>query len=530
MSLVYKNRFIFNQRGGSLEIDNTTEQEKIKLSQRSGSNINLTNVVNSELATNNKQTNVVHDLFQTVGSDKTEFVGKTSTFRTGGNNYELKGFISQTQLDAFTEWKAAYSKIATLNSQFRILRGGGNNPSLGETELKGKRLVNPVIGTKVFTVENKFNGYIKVPIRKSDKDEVVSYETVPDRDKTLPANYKEINALHITKSAGLSGSKAPGVLEFGAEASAATEGGEWDVNTELTQLEDRLVDMQDELLPIEQQMGSGGDDIEIIKRNKFSQIGAEFNDFPSIKIDLKGRSQPFEMLVSDVGAYTNYDYVPHVEEVDNTSNFPCGNDDGIVGNRLSRTVGSGGIHLKTTGAMELGSTNLKIGSNKINIDASLGLHLGSESGIELQSLKTITLRTNRQVYVESSLGVKGDIVSGGGIYSEGEVYIHHITAPLEVHQTQDTIVTGKFATTTDRTLLIGEAHIGDRYYPVYAIKNDDVIVNYPHSHHHNGIPMRLTQSNSDVRKLADSEGINDHSKISQALPQIHERKAAISVI
>ena len=64
MSLIYKNRAIINQRGGSVDIDNTTEQEKIKISHRSGSNINLTNVVTSELATNNKQTNVVRDLFE----------------------------------------------------------------------------------------------------------------------------------------------------------------------------------------------------------------------------------------------------------------------------------------------------------------------------------------------------------------------------------------------------------------------------------------------------------------------------------
>ena len=63
---IYKNRSIINQRGGSLVIENSTEREKIKLSQRSGSNINLTNVVNSELATNNKQVNVVHDSFETV--------------------------------------------------------------------------------------------------------------------------------------------------------------------------------------------------------------------------------------------------------------------------------------------------------------------------------------------------------------------------------------------------------------------------------------------------------------------------------
>lgn len=531
MSLIYKNRFILNQRGGAIEIDNTTEQEKVKMSHRSGSNINLTNVVTSELATNNKQINVVHDLFQTVGNDKTEFVTKTSTFRTGGTNYQLKGFISQSQLDAFTKWKQEYKNISNLNSQFKISRGGTSNPAGGTTPLQGNRSSNPVIGSQVFTVENKFNGYNKIPpLRKSDSDEVVTYETVIDRDKTTPAKYKGIEKNHIEKSAGSSGSNAPGVLEFGAEKNPATEGGTWQENKNASNsnIEKKLIDIQDQLIPIEQEMGQGGDDINFIKRNKFEQVGAEFNDYPSIKIDPKGRSQPFEELVSDIGAYTNHDYVSHVEDIDNSSNFPCGNDDAVVGNRFSKTVGSGGIHLKTTGAMELGSSNLKIGSDKINMNGSQGVQIASESFVEIQSLKTISLRTNRQVYIESSLGIKGDAIIGGGLYVEGELYCQHITAPLEVHQTQDTTVTGKFATDQNRKLVIGEAQVGAVWYPVYALKNDDLIINYPHSHHHHGLPIRLTKSNSDVRKFAEDEKINDHGKISQSLPQIHERKVGVS--
>jgi hypothetical protein len=44
-------------------------------------------------------------------------------------------------------------------------------------------------------------------------------------------------------------------------------------------------------------MGNGGDENLITKRNKNETIGATFNDYPSIRIDNKGRSQPFEMLV-----------------------------------------------------------------------------------------------------------------------------------------------------------------------------------------------------------------------------------------
>lgn len=529
MSLIYKNRFLLNQRGGSIEIDNTTDYEKVKLSHRSGSNINLTNVVSSELATNNKQVTVVHDLFETVGNDKTEFIAKNSTVRTGGTSFNLKGFVSQSQLDAFKEWKAAYKNLAFLNSQFKINRGGSSLPSGGTTNLSGSRSQNPIIGNNLLTVENKFSGYSKTPIRKSNSDQVVTYETLINKD-TSPASNKAITVDHIEKSAGTQGSSAPGTVKFGASLNPATEKGNWSPNQEAAQIGQKIVDIQDVIIPIEQKMGTGGDDINVVKKNKFTQVGAEFNDYPSIRIDPEGRSQPFESLVSDIGVYTNHDAVPHVEEVDNSSNFPCGNDDAIIGNRYSRTVGSGGVHLKTTGSMELGSSNLKLGSGKVYINGSNGVHIGSEQFIEIQSLKTISLRTNRQVYVESSLGVRGDVIIGGGLYVEGETYIQHITAPLEVHQTQDTTVMGKFATDSNRKLLIGEAQVGGQWYPVYAIRNDDLIINYPHSHHHHGPPMRLTESNSGVRKLAEKEGINNHSKKTQSLPQIHERKKAIKVI
>jgi hypothetical protein len=525
MGLVYKNRLILNQRGGSLDIDGTTEQEKVKLSQRSGSNISLTNVVNSELATNNKQTNVVHDLFETVGNDKTVFTGGDYTHRVGNNSYVLKGFINPSEIESFDKWKATYDKIARINSQFKIKRGGEGFPNGDTTELEGERSNNPVIGSKTYTVENKFNGYTGIPIRKSTIDGVTIYATVPDKGTTKPAETRDIKVEDIEQSAGTLGSNAPGVMEFGASKSAATENGEWMSNDEAQQINEEILKIQDELIPIEQSMGEG-DETLLTKRNRYEQIGAIFNDYPSIRIDEKGRSQPLEMLVSETGVLKNHDYIPQVEEVDNSSNFPCGNDDAVIGNRFSRVVGSGGVQLKTTGSMELGSSTLKVGAKKININASHGIQIASESSLDLISLKTITLRTNRQVYIESSLGVRGNAVLGGGIYAEGEVYCHHITAPLEVQQTQDTIAMGKFATATNRSLVIGEAQIGGVFYPVYALKNDDLIINYPHSHHFNNIPLRLTQSNKDVRNFAASENMNAQNNIAQALPQIHERKLA----
>ena len=69
----YRNKSIFNQRGASIDVNNSTDREEIKISQYSGSNITLNNLVNSELATNNKQITTINDSFESTGKTKSTF-------------------------------------------------------------------------------------------------------------------------------------------------------------------------------------------------------------------------------------------------------------------------------------------------------------------------------------------------------------------------------------------------------------------------------------------------------------------------
>ena len=73
----YQNKFTFNQRGGTMEINNSTNRESLNLSHYSGSNIKFNNTVTSELATNNKQIDVHNDSFETVRNNKTIYAGKS---------------------------------------------------------------------------------------------------------------------------------------------------------------------------------------------------------------------------------------------------------------------------------------------------------------------------------------------------------------------------------------------------------------------------------------------------------------------
>jgi hypothetical protein len=177
----------------------------------------------------------------------------------------------------------------------------------------------------------------------------------------------------------------------------------------------------------------------------------------------------------------------------------------------------------------MGGTVLRGGFKQINLNASHGVHIASESNLELQSLKTIVLRTNRQVYVESSMGIKNNLIVGGGLAVEGETYLQHVTAPLEVQQTENTVVLGKFAIDQDRRLIIGECNIAGEFYPVYAKATDDLIVTYPHSHHFNNIPLKLMESNEDVRKDAHNNKINAHNTVAQSYAQLHEKKIPVKI-
>lgn len=535
MPSIYRNRTVINQRGGSITINNTTENESVHITHRSGSNVTLNNVVNSELATNNKQLNVVNDKFETVGGDSSTYIGKDQITRVAENSYAMKGFISDEQLDMTTNWKNEYAPIAALKSKFKIKRGGSSFPNGTESEQSGDRSSNPVLeNSKVISVENKFHGYTDLPFRTSYEDQVTSYEYVPDRGNTKGADTKSLTESDITKSAGTGGSNAPGVVKYGASKSAATEDGSWELDQEAYNVDQVMLEFQDNGLNnfIEQSMGNGGDDTNIIKRNKFDVIGTTFNDYPSVRIDPEGRSQPLEILVSDTGAYKNHDFIPHVEEVDNSSNFPGGEYTQIVSNKYNLSVGSGGLNVKSTGGAEFGGTVLKMGYNKINMNASAGVCIGSESHIELQSIKSITLRTNRQVLIDGALGVNHNMVVKGGTYTEGETYLQHITAPLEVQQTEDVLVSGRFAALADRILRIGEVYVNPSdpgWSPVFAVTDPDLLFIYPHSHHFNNVPLRLTSSNADVRKLAQQEGVNNHLNVTQALAQNHERKQAVEV-
>ena len=142
----YRSKSILNQKGAAVDINNSTDREEIKISQYSGSNISLNNLVNNELATNNKQVKVINDSFTSVGKNNSVFTGKDSIERVQENTYSLKGFADDSNLEAAENWKSSYQPVADDNALFQIKRivpGGG---SRGDNSTK-KEKYTPENGT-----------------------------------------------------------------------------------------------------------------------------------------------------------------------------------------------------------------------------------------------------------------------------------------------------------------------------------------------------------------------------------------------
>lgn len=522
--LEYRNKFIFNQRGGNIEINNSTDREEVNISQYSGSNISLSNVTNSELASNNKQTKVLYDSFQTVGNTSNEYTEVDRTIRVGENNYEVKGIKSEDEINNISQWVEAYRPLASKNSQFWIKRGGLSFPfpenNSITTDLAGTRSDNPDLSQVRLSVNNEFEGYSKVPEVKSDINEVVTFETVISKDSGEDPKSISPTINDIQLAFGEPGSEAPGIMQFGSEFSSATQDGEWNNNENKSNLANEIVSKAAELLILEQKFGNGGDDIEFIKRNKVQTIGAVLNNYPSIRVDGFGRSQPTEVGVGLDGVFNHKDFVPHVEEVDNSSNFPGGNYNLTVNNKYNVVVGSGGVQIKTSGSLTLGGSLVKIGGTQVNVIGSGGVVIGSSSCIDIYSEK-IQLRSTRQIYADGSFGVLNNLIVGGGTFIEGELYVNHITAPIESQETMETEVYGELV--PDKTIGFVEI-LGIGTFPVVSVGTPDSVKIYSHSHHFNNIPLRLVPSNSGIRATAINEEINKPTKQVAALKQEHERK------
>lgn len=233
-------------------------------------------------------------------------------------------------------------------------------------------------------------------------------------------------------------SSQPSTYSAGAQSNKLSEKTHI-IRTQVTSKEDHekiLNKTCEDLLPIEEQIKAGGNQIITYEKDKHEMIGSVVNTFPCIRKDSSGEFRPKSINVEGKGSFVNYGPVSYTEEVEN-SRFPCGTYSVTVGNKYDLSVGSGGAAISTAGNMRLGSNGRTIISAKeeMNIAAGDGnVNLRAGHNVSLKG-DTVTLEASNQAVINCNLGVAKNAIINGCAFIDGEVYVNHITCPAEVQYT-----------------------------------------------------------------------------------------------
>jgi len=545
----YRNKYVLNQKGGTFEINNTDHNEKIKLTHYSGSFKEFNNNTNSELATKNNQKLVINDEFSTVKGFKNEFTGKNYDEIILRDKYKKIGNLNEAFFD---EWKQAFGVIQDKKQLFDIKRAEDNNiKSNGDIILKlnsiqqkriGSFSAFPVINTLKYAALNNINTFdttLFPGLNISSFNSAAGGAGTPIFDKNLSilqagtSKPKEPAQLKIGTTVKSWPSESGQSFVNGDGKSPSTQDGSWKPQDKT--LSDDILKIQADLMIKERDFGLGGSEIIEISKNKLENIGTVMNDYGSVRFDPIGKLVNNEVLVGSNATYVNSDSGPLLEYVD-VQDLPGGTYNLNVNNRYNVMVGAGGINLKSYGPTNISGSITNVAGQQVNIGSENEINIdGKVVNISADILRLRNKR-QRQVLIDSSLGVNNNVVIGGGLSVEGETYLQHVTAPSETQVTNTTQTLGQtvpgvaigWATIpgggsySGSIVTVFGGNIGD------APATPDSITTYPHTHTFSNLPLTLTDSNESVRNSAKNQGINSQNRV-VATPQFNTLKSGVTI-
>jgi hypothetical protein len=568
----YRNKYVLNQKGGVIEIINSDNKEIMKFTHYSGSFKEFNNHTTTELATHNDQKLVLEDQYLTVRGYQNLYVEHDVDSIIRGDSYRKIGNMKEEYMK---KWYEIGSVIADYKQLFEIKRTAAikdNNRKLTSSQQSksGSHSACPVCAAKVtkpgghgtqeeyWHLNNKFNSTEVTQIRAGDKGmtwgpgesamlggRMSSTGQDDGADKYQECNPKGEQKKAQFKKAGSSGKifgdKCPCCK--GSGKSPSTMDGSWSTESLKKDLDTYIKANIEKLSDAERMMGLGGNEIVDITKHKIETIGLVMNDFGNIRVDKVGKIHNNEIVVHKEGVFTNQRESPMIEYV-HVDELPGGNYTLNVCNRFNVQVGAGGLSMKSYGPVDIGGTITNISGNQVNIGSEFETNIDGGRRLNI-SADILCLRArnekdktqDEQVLVDGNLGVKTNVVVGGGMHVEGEVSLNHVTAPCEIQQTEETDVTG--TTLANRVVawippgrvLIGACcpvynplpiPVKANFGPAFASDPNCVGV-WSHSHLFRNLPLTLHREHHDVR--TKGKKCNDYKKGRvPAEPVRHEKK------
>tara|TARA_B110000495_G_scaffold25960_1_gene18997 strand:+ start:914 stop:3505 length:2592 start_codon:yes stop_codon:yes gene_type:complete len=567
----YRNKYVLNQKAGTIEFINSDNKEIMKFTHYSGSFKEFNNHTTTELATHNDQKLVLEDQYLTVRGYQNMYVEHDVDSIIRGDSYRKVGNLKEEYMKA---WYDIAVVIADFKQLFEIKRtkpisDKSRKLTSKQQSKSGSHSACPVCSAKVtkpgghgtqekyWHLNNKFSSTGVTQVHKAPKgqtwimsedamlggmmsttgneDKVDKYNKCSPKGEQAKASFRPGGA-----SGKIFGETCPCCK--GSGKSPSTMDGSWTAESLKKDLDNYIKSNIEKLSDQEAKMGLGGNEIIDITKHKIETIGLVMNDFGSIRVDTVGKIHNNEIVVHKKGVFTNQEESPLIEYV-HVDEIPGGNSTLNICNRYNVQVGAGGISMKSYGPVDIGGTITNISGNQVNIGSEFETNIDGGRRLNI-SADILCLRArnkdnkqqDEQVLVDGNLGVKTNVVIGGGMHVEGEVSVNHITAPCEIQQTEETDVTG--TTLGSRVVgwippgrvLIGaccpifnplpipiKANIG----PFHSDPN--CVGVWSHSHLFRNLPLTLHKDHDDVRVKGKKN--NDYKKGRvPAEPVRHEKK------
>lgn len=526
-----------NQPAGTIEFINTQGEESLTIGHKNGTYVRLDKYGREELVTRNSRLTVLGDIHNNYrGAVVNNFMGGVENIYSGD-------VISTTgdpakQQPLIEEYKSKIKGLHDDQRLFEIQRTKSHN-GIDQSPLQKKS--GELAPCPTDAVIGKF-------LTSRMPSEVISRAIKASCFRTVFIFNPTIDTYHEIPVGG-------GINCFtcwGTGLSPSSQDGKWTPEAAKEMIKDKREKLQDDLYNIEKKLGqtknpSGGTQISNISKDMIMNVGLAFNDLESFRRDPKGKLVPYGVKIDPFGGsiYTQYRESSLIEVVD-VERFPGGAYEINANNNYRITAGSGGIDLKTTGAMHLYAPIVTMTSEAMLFNSRGEISFGAErldfsgdiitirpnknvrsledaSGKDVKILPTnLKPKTEpeQQVLVDGNLNVAMNSIIRGGLHVEGEVSLHHITAPMEYHitesdfeinqQVQCASPTGDEETCVD-DLQKGPTHadilpncvIG--YVVVAGVKIDVIstcapnsVLVHPHFHTYKSLPMKLMEGNNDM--------------------------------
>ena len=463
-SEIYRNKWIMNQRGGYLQIVSTTGREMVTVGHQNGSHLELNRYGANHYINGKEQTHIRGDLFNTVK-------GNRNTFAFGDKDDVVFGDVYR-KIGNVREWRKHFTaikdKLVPIHEKKRLF------------DLKRAEFFDVL---EQSSNQAQSGSFVECPLCSGD----LEWNTL-DNGKIV----KKSQPTEFCPSCHNTG------------LSVSTQDGKWDMDSDKESIPDDECSATTAIGNEEKMLGgsahpAGGNDITYVSKDKIDIIGLEFNDLCAYRKDRKGKLVPYALNLAENGDGIFPDYMdsPLVEKVA-VSDFPGGNYTQIIGNKYDLRVGSNGMDIKTTGAIEMGAdSTMTIASEETHISSKGETTItGKRLNMTADAISICPRAVERNGKMEQNILLDANVNTcknskiRGGQHVEGELFVQHVTAPKETRFAR--LNSGKLigycsGVTSDGAEIIAQ--------PVYSYQVDDAI-------QYDGIPLNLHDTNNTVREGA----------------------------